>query len=141
MRFDPNERRDYEAQDEKARKKRSLLVNQYGLTPEPFGVFMREVARLSKSGDDGAKQAGFYLSAFSKRRQLLAKARGKLAMIADLAPAIRAADRTIVFTQTVEAALSEALARHGEGARVAVIPEGPYVLPTVLGELRPLGNA
>ncbi len=47
----------------------------------------------------------------------------------------------IGHAQTVEAALSEALARHGAGARVAVIPEGPYVLPTVRGELRPLGNA
>ena len=46
VRFGGAELRDYEEQDEKARKKRSLLVNQYGLTPEPFGVFMREVARL-----------------------------------------------------------------------------------------------
>jgi superfamily II DNA or RNA helicase len=104
VRFGPGELRDYEEQDEKARRKRSLLVTQYGLTPEPFGVFMREVARLSKSGDDGAKQAGLYLSAFSKRRQLLARARGKFDMIADLTPAIRSADRTILFSQTVEAA-------------------------------------
>jgi len=104
VRFGGAELRDYEEQDEKARKKRSLLVNQYGLTPEPFGVFMREVARLSKSGDDGAKQAGLYLSAFSKRRQLLAKAQGKFDMIANLVPAIRAADRTILFSQTKEAA-------------------------------------
>ena len=65
---------------------------------------MREVVRLSQSGDEGAKQAGFYLSAFSNRRKLLAKARGKVDMIADLAPAVRAADRTILFSQTVEAA-------------------------------------
>ena len=104
VRFGSSELRDYEEQDERARKKRSLLVSEYGLTPEPFGVFMREVARLSKSGDEGAKQAGLYLSAFSKRRQLLARARGKFDMIASLAPAVRAADRTILFTQTVEAA-------------------------------------
>jgi len=104
VRFGRSELRDYEEQDEKARKKRTLLVNQFGLTPEPFGVFMREVARLSKSGDEGARQAGMYLSAFSKRRQLLAKAQGKFDMIADLTPAIRAADRTILFSQTVEAA-------------------------------------
>ncbi len=30
---------------------------------------------------------------------------------------------------TLEAALEEALARHGKDARVAVIPEGPYVIP------------
>ena len=93
--FSPGERGEYEEQDERARKKRNLLVTQYGLTPEPFGVFMQEVARLSKSGDDGAKQAGLYLSAFSKRRQLLAKARGKFDLLVGLAPAVRAADRTI----------------------------------------------
>ena len=37
-------------------------------------------------------------------------------------------------------ALTAALARHGLGARVAVIPEGPYVLPTVRGRKLPLGR-
>jgi nickel-dependent lactate racemase len=40
----------------------------------------------------------------------------------------------------VEEALTEALRRHGPDARVAVIPEGPYVLPTVGGRLLPLGR-
>src|SRR4029077_4889612 len=35
--------------------------------------------------------------------------------------------------ESVESALAAALARHGPRARVAVIPEGPYVLPTVRG--------
>ena len=34
---------------------------------------------------------------------------------------------------SVEEAVSEALAEHGPGARVAVIPKGPYVLPYVAG--------
>ena len=41
---------------------------------------------------------------------------------------------------TVEEALADALRRHGPDARVAVIPEGPYVLPTVGGRLLPLGR-
>src|SRR5262249_1879850 len=41
---------------------------------------------------------------------------------------------------TVEAALAEALRRHGPCARVAIIPEGPYVLPTVRGRTLPLGR-
>lgn len=102
--FAPGEADEYAEQDERARKKRSLLVNQYGLTPEPFGAFMREVAQFAKSGEEGSKQAGLYLSAFSKRRQLLARASGKFAKLGDLAPAMRAASRTILFTQTVEAA-------------------------------------
>ncbi|MDR3635485.1 MAG: nickel-dependent lactate racemase [Isosphaeraceae bacterium] len=34
---------------------------------------------------------------------------------------------------SVESALAEALAQHGSDARVAVIPKGPYVLPTLAG--------
>jgi hypothetical protein len=40
----------------------------------------------------------------------------------------------------VERALAGALERHGADARVAVIPEGPYVLPTVRGRKLPLGH-
>lgn len=39
---------------------------------------------------------------------------------------------------SVEAALAAALARHGAGARVVAIPEGPYVLATVGGRTQPL---
>jgi lactate racemase len=41
---------------------------------------------------------------------------------------------------SVERALAGALERHGADARVAVIPEGPYVLPTVRGRKLPLGH-
>ena len=34
---------------------------------------------------------------------------------------------------TVEQAVSESLAEYGPGARLAVIPKGPYVLPYVVG--------
>jgi hypothetical protein len=42
---------------------------------------------------------------------------------------------------TAEAALEEALARHGSTARVAVLPQGPYVLATVGGRKLSLGRA
>jgi nickel-dependent lactate racemase len=41
---------------------------------------------------------------------------------------------------SVEEAVADALRRHGSQARVAVIPEGPYVLPTVRGRMLPLGR-
>ena len=34
---------------------------------------------------------------------------------------------------SVEQAVSESLAEYGPGARLAVIPKGPYVLPYVVG--------
>jgi nickel-dependent lactate racemase len=38
-------------------------------------------------------------------------------------------------------AIARALARYGPAARVAVLPQGPYVLATVRGEKRPLSEA
>ncbi len=46
----------------------------------------------------------------------------------------------IARAATVEAALAAACRRHGVAERIAVIPEGPYVLPTVGGRLLPLGG-
>ena len=42
---------------------------------------------------------------------------------------------------SVEEALGRALARHGNAARVAVLPQGPYVLGTVRGRKLALGRA
>ena len=39
---------------------------------------------------------------------------------------------------SVEAAVAAALEKYGPGARVAVIPEGPYVLPTLAGAAEPI---
>jgi nickel-dependent lactate racemase len=51
--------------------------------------------------------------------------------------------RTLFVTPaaTVEEALDEALRDHGAGARVAVLPEGPYVLATVRGRRLAIGRA
>lgn len=127
VRFTPTELARYAQADDNARRKRSLLVGTFGLTPEPFGVFMREVQRLAKSDSEGARQAGLYLSAFSKRRQVLAEADAKFRYLADLAPAILAADRVILFSQTVQAA----------GRAVAVAEQAGIPGETLHAELDP----
>jgi superfamily II DNA or RNA helicase len=104
VRFRQDELERYGEADDKARRKRWMLIDTFGLTPEPFGVFMRQVQRLAKSGTEGARHAGLYLNAFSKRRQILAAADAKFRYLFDLAPAIVAADSTILFSQTREAA-------------------------------------
>ena len=104
VRFTADELGRYSEADDKVRSKRWRLIADYGLTPEPFGVFMREVVRLSKSGQDGARHAGMYLNAFTKRRQILAGAIGKFEYLSELAPAVVAADSTILFSQTRDAA-------------------------------------
>ena len=51
--------------------------------------------------------------------------------------------RTLLVTSasTVEEALARAVAQHGSTARVAVLPQGPYVLATVQGRKLALGRA
>ncbi len=104
VRFAGDEREAYEESDERASRYRRKLVWEYGLPDEPFGDFMRAVTRLRASGEDGSRLAGFYLGAFSKRRQVLAGAREKFARVAALSMAVRCADKSILFAQTQDAA-------------------------------------
>lgn len=124
VRFSSQERKEYDDSSKRADKYKKRLVSDYGIPNEPFGEFMREVTLLSKSGEEGAKFAGFYLSAFSKRRQILAEAAAKYQRVADLTAAVRKADKTILFAQTKEAA-SEAAERFTErGVNSAVLNSG-----------------
>ena len=122
--FEGEELARYLEADDRARRRRGVLISQYGLTPEPFGVFMRQAQLLSKSGGDGARQAGFYLSAFSKRRQILAAADAKFEHLRDLAPAIKAADSTILFSQTRKAAERAGKVMQAAGVRGQTLHAG-----------------
>jgi len=115
VRFSPYERDEYEEHDSKARRYKKRLVEQYGLPEEPFGEFMREVTLLRNAEEGQASlQAGLYLSAFTKRREVLASAQSKYARLNDLTDAVLQADKTIVFAQTREAA-EKAVAGFTEG--------------------------
>jgi len=104
-RFSPREQVQYEEADDRASRYRKMLINQYGLPEEPFGTFILEVNKLHKANSGRAsKIAGYYLSAFTKRRHIMAAANAKLEKIQQLKTAIKEADRTIVFAQTREAA-------------------------------------
>jgi nickel-dependent lactate racemase len=63
----------------------------------------------------------------------LAKVRrkAKVRMFTDGLPAETLNQLFVESTPSIEQALSDALAEHGEDAKVAVIPEGPYVLAQV----------
>jgi RNA polymerase primary sigma factor len=122
VRFSPEEARAYEDAATKAGRYRSRLVREWGLPAEPFGEFMRAVQKLRAAEvPDGSKLAGFYLSAFAKRRKLMAESHSKLAAVATLSPAVRAAGRTIVFAQTVAAADSAISCLEADGHAGAVI--------------------
>ena len=78
---------EYEAQDERARKKRKAVGGP--IRPEAPNRSAYSCGRCSCSPrppGDGAKQARLDSTAFSKRRQLLARASQKMSMILRLAP-------------------------------------------------------
>lgn len=101
---------------------RTRLLSQHGVSPEPAGTFLREVTRLATSKSaPGARLAGFYLGTMAKRRALLAGSTEKLNRLQYLAPAIRTADRTILFTQASDAADSAIACLSAEGIRGALL--------------------
>lgn len=52
-----------------------------------------------------------------------------------------ASDKLVTWVPTVEDALARALARYSRSVRIAVLPQGPYVLATVRGRKLALGRA
>jgi len=112
-RFSVTEASEYDELSSKASKAKKRLVHEYGVREEPFGEFMKEVSALAEGGGpdhDAVWTARKYLHAFQRRRQLIAETPAKMDALDKVADAIRAADRTIIFTQTIDAA--EAVAEH-----------------------------
>ncbi len=99
------ERADYAAFEQRLVSSRSHLRQVRDMPLEPFGDFIAAVAHLAEhdAGVDG-RAAREYLDAFSKRRQIVAQSIGKYELLGHLAPAIRAAEGALVFTETVRAA-------------------------------------
>jgi RNA polymerase primary sigma factor len=66
---------------------------------------MAWVSRAARGEIPGAiRDAGMYLSAFQKRRQVLAEPKSKIDCSKSIEPALRAANRTIGFTMTIDSA-------------------------------------
>jgi len=116
--FSADERYQYEVADSGVRWAAGILLNQRGLPAKPFGTFIKEVTRL-KDQDDPI--AGYYLSAFTERRRILAEARAKLERLAALSGAAACSQGTIVFTQTQAAAKAAARMLHNQGLPTAFL--------------------
>jgi RNA polymerase primary sigma factor len=105
--FSGGEQEEYEELDSKASRARSSLIKEYGCPAEPFGEFMRYVTALSEGGHGDGRAAWCarrYLSAFTKRRELLADCTRKLESLRMLSPVLAKTDRALVFTETVASA-------------------------------------
>jgi len=70
-----------------------------------------------------------------------ARRRARVLLYTDAFPAAAVREWLVEPADSPAAGVAAALADLGSGARVAVLPQGPYVLASVRGELRPLGGA
>ena len=99
------ERAEYIATEQQLVGARHHLRSVRGVPLEPFGAFLAAVGHLAEhdTGADG-RAARDYLDAFAKRRLIVAQSSGKYELLGRFAPAIKAADGALLFTETVRAA-------------------------------------
>ena len=101
----PGERAQYDGLSKALADAFSRLVQEFGFSTTPFHKFMREVGEAAQSDDNPAcGTARAFQSAMHKRRQLLAIAPTKIDFVPQLADAVRAADRALVFTDSIQTA-------------------------------------
>src|SRR3954468_2496269 len=100
-----DERAEYIATEQRLGDARSQLRAVPGMPLTPFGDFIAAVAHLAAgdAGPDG-RAAREYLEVFSLRRQIVAQSSGKYELLSRLAAAIKVADGSLLFTETVRRA-------------------------------------
>ncbi len=102
VRFDSDEQQTYDDASKEAGRLRLQLINRYNFTADPFGVFMEEVANGAKHWDGRVSiSCRQYLSAFERRRRVLAECNGKRWVLLQLKRALGKATGTIVFTESI----------------------------------------
>lgn len=124
VRFGPGQRAEYDELCAVTTAARARLVARHLAPAEPVGAFLEAVARLARSGgpdDDAAMVARRYLWAMQERRRLLAETPAKEAALSRLAPAVRAAERAIVFTQSITGAERAAGVLRSGGVTAAAV--------------------
>jgi superfamily II DNA or RNA helicase len=103
VQFSPDEQARYEELTEVMRKLWARLIDRYGIPEGPFEEFLKAVTALADGDGDGSRVARAYRQVMLERRRLLADTPAKDAALTLLAPALGAADRAIVFTQSIAA--------------------------------------
>jgi superfamily II DNA or RNA helicase len=103
--FRDQERREYDRHGYTARRCYNKLVNDFGFPAKSIGEFT-QAAQRAKHGSNywESVYSGYYLSAMNHRREVLANASQKHFRLAELAPAIYQSNKTIIFTETKDAA-------------------------------------
>lgn len=104
VQFSPEERARYEELTRLMGTLRSRLMRQFSLPAEPFEAFVRAVSLLANSDEPGAWPAREYRRATLERRRLLADTPAKDSALYQLAPMLKEANRSLVFTQSIAVA-------------------------------------
>ncbi|MGH9069107.1 MAG: DEAD/DEAH box helicase [Acidimicrobiales bacterium] len=116
----------YDDLSERMTRLRAALVDRYGLPAEPFEDFLRAVMALAEraGGDEDGTASGLarrYRLVMLERRRLLADTPVKAEALTRLAPAVAAADRAMVFTQSIRASEEAAGVLSACGLRAGVV--------------------
>jgi nickel-dependent lactate racemase len=101
-------------------------------SPEFAGLF-RTFASLDAFMEHILEGREFILDQWQLEELAKVRRKARVKMVSDGLPADVLAGLFVEPAPSVEAAVADALAEHGPGARIAVIPSGPYVMPTLRG--------
>jgi len=118
------ERDEYGRLTEEMGRARMNLINRFGIPGEPYEVFMKAVAQMMEGGLREGVAAGKYMKAVSGRRSIVENASGKSTAIKLLFDAIEDANRTLVFTSTIESAEATVAQIAGAGITAEALHSG-----------------
>jgi RNA polymerase primary sigma factor len=120
----PDERVRYDELTAELGARFARLMARYELRTDSFGQFIRTLNLMATGAgteSDGAHEARAYLSLLIERRRLLADTPSKIRALAALGPAVGVADRSIVFTRSIETAELARSVLAAQGLRAGVV--------------------
>jgi lactate racemase len=99
-----------------------------GLGSEEFSSLATDARPYQQIVDEIVSEKTFIIDQWQFEKFAQARRKAEIILVAEgLAPEIKN-KLHVSWAETVEHALAMALERHGENARIAVIPKGPYIL-------------
>lgn len=118
------ERCEYDSTEAKIVETRRVLRQIPGVPHAPFGAFLAAIGHLAEhDAGVGGSAASEYLAALGTRREIVASSSAKFETLSRFAPAIKAADGALLFTETVRAA-NHAIVRLDPHIEIEIITGG-----------------
>ena len=123
--LDEEEREIYDAANEKVKRQKWKLINQFGAPSAPFGDFMKWIQQAKAGQIPGAERvAGIFWSAFQQRQKALSECKMKSKAALALTEAIEESDKTICFTMTKDSAIELASSWRDDGIEARAYHSG-----------------